>query len=191
MQPVIEYFSLKYNKQLSAQQKELIAGLFKREEFKKKTPIFLNGELNTKHYFIVEGLVRMYIIDSTGKEFNILFAHENQVLGDLGSPNPTVFNLETIENSIVYSITNENLERLREEVSDEFALDSNSRLKKSYIFLQQRLVSILSKTAEENYLDLRDNFPELLQRLPQYHIASYLGVSAEFLSKIIARTTKK
>lgn len=191
MNAILSFFNLSNNIPLTTVQQEFIISLFKKEVFSKKTTIFLNGDINTKHYFVKEGLLRMYIIDTSGKEFNILFAKENQVLGDLASPKPTIFNMDTIENSVVYSITNDNLNKLREEISDDFTLDSNSRLKKSYIFLQKRLVSILSKTAEENYIDLRDNYPDLLQRLPQYHIASYLGVRAEFLSKIIARTVKK
>lgn len=190
MHPVLSFFQTKVNYELSNSQKNWISKLFKEEHFKKKTPVFLNGESNTKHYFIYKGLLRMYIIDNSGKEFNVLFARENQILGDLASPEPTIFNLETIEDSIVYAISNSDLEKLRTEISEELALDSNTRLKRSYIFLQHRLVSILSKTAEENYLDLRNNFPDLIGRLPQYHIASYLGVSPEFLSKIIARTIK-
>jgi CRP-like cAMP-binding protein len=191
MNAILSFFNSTHKSDLTPDQQEFIISLFKKEFFDKKSTIFLNGEINTKHYFVQKGLLRMYIIDTSGKEFNILFAKENQVLGDLASPKPTIFNLDTIEDSVVYSITNDNLNKLREKISDEFTLDSNSRLKKSYIFLQKRLVSILSHTAEENYIELRDNYPDLLQRLPQYHIASYLGVSAEFLSKIIARTTKK
>lgn len=191
MNAILSFFDSANRSVLTPHEQEFILSLFKKEVFNKKTTIFLNGDTNTKHYFVKEGLLRMYIIDSSGKEFNILFAKENQILGDLASPKPTIFNLDTIEDCIVYSITNENLNKIRDKLSDDFTLDSNSRLKKSYIFLQNRLVSILSKTAEENYIELRDNYPDLLQRLPQYHIASYLGVSAEFLSKIIARTTKR
>ncbi len=191
MEAILSFFKSANESELSYKEQEFIKSLFKKEIFKKKTTIFLNGDINTRHYFVQQGLLRMYIIDAFGKEFNILFAKENQILGDLASPRPTIFNLDSIEDSVVYSITTENLKKLREEISDEFTLDSNVRLKKSYIFLQKRLVSILSKTAEDNYIELRDKYPDLLQRLPQYHIASYLGVSAEFLSKIIARTARK
>lgn len=190
MDAILLFFRSNNNTELTVKEQKFIISLFKKEVFPKKTNIFLSGDTNTKHYFVKEGLLRMYIIDTSGKEFNVLFAKENQILGDLASPKQTMFNLETIENSILYSITTENLERLRKEISDEFTLDSNIRLKRSYIFLQKRLVSILSKTAEENYIELRDKYPDLLQRLPQYQIASYLGVSAEFLSKIIARTAR-
>ena len=137
MNAILSFFDSTNKSGLTTDQQKYILSLFKKETFTKKTTIFLNGDTNTKHYFVKEGLLRMYIIDSSGKEFNILFAKENQILGDLASPNPTIFNLDTIEDSVVYSITNENLDKIREEISDEFALDSNSRLKKSYIFLQK------------------------------------------------------
>ena len=187
---LLSFYTDSRKEDLTFEEQSYILSLFKEEHFNKKSPIFFNGDSNTKHYFIKKGLLRLYIIDKSGKEFNILFAREHQVIGDLASPKPTIFNLDTIEDSIVYSITNENLLALREKFSDEATLDSNSMLKRSYIFLQKRLVSILSKSAEENYIELKNNYSDLLQRLPQYHIASYLGVSAEFLSKIITRTTK-
>ena len=170
---------------------EMIKSLFKKEYFKKKSTIFRSVEHNTKHYVISSGLLRMYVINSLGKEFNVLFAKENQLIGDLGSPLPTKFNLDAIEDSTVYTIDNSNLEKLTG------LLDSNpekaivSQLKRSYIFLQNRLVSILTQTAEENFINFKERNPDLIQRLPQYHIASYLGVSAEFLSKIITKTAKK
>ncbi len=170
---------------------EKIKSLFKKEHFKKKSLIFKNGDSNTKHYVIASGLLRMYVINSSGKEFNVLFAKENQLIGDLGSPSPTKFYLDTIEDSIVYTIDNTNLEKLTALYNSNSDKTFISQLTRSYIFLQDRLISILTQTAEENFIYFQKRNPELIQRLPQYHIASYLGVSAEFLSKIIAKTAKK
>ncbi|MGQ1786422.1 MULTISPECIES: Crp/Fnr family transcriptional regulator [unclassified Saccharicrinis] len=167
------------------QKKELLKNI-RKETFKKKELIFSGGSSNTKQYIIEKGLIRLFLIDKNGKEFNILFAKENQVIGDLSSPEPTSFFMETIEESIVYSIDNAGLSAL-----SEFIKNNNDYLKRSYIFIQKRLVSILSKSAEENYIELKTRYPDLIKRLPQYHIASYIGVSAEFLSKIIKKLAKK
>ena len=164
---------------------------FRKEILKKKTTLFMNGDSNTRHYFVEKGLLRLFIIDASGKEFNLLFAYENQVLGDLSSPAPTSFNLETIEDSVVYSVDDIGFKALNEYLANRESDEVHSQIRRSYLFLQKRLVAILSRTAEENYLDFRKENPILYQRLPQYHLASYLGVSAEFLSKIIARTAKK
>jgi CRP-like cAMP-binding protein len=175
---------------LSNEDKEKFLALFRKETFRRKEVIFRNGDANTRHYFIEKGLLRMYLIDQAGKEFNILFAKEKQVIGDLNSPNPTNFNLQAIEDTTLYSLDNNAIQSLSGVLNETNLLESNSHLRRSYIFIQQRLVSILSKSAEENYLEFKQRHPDLIQRIPQYHIASYLGVSAEFLSKIIARTAK-
>ncbi|HEY9114960.1 MAG TPA: Crp/Fnr family transcriptional regulator [Bacteroidales bacterium] len=189
--PILNFFNNLFGASLTAAQGELVLNAYKKESFKKKTLIFSAGEANTRHYIIEKGLLRLYLIDPKGKEINILFAKENQIIGDLATPEPTNFYLETTEDSIVYSIDEKKLQDLMNYLSLNNQLNSNNRLRRSYIFIQQRLVSILSKPAEENYLDFQQKHPDLLQRLPQYHIASYLGISPEFLSKIIAKTTKK
>lgn len=183
---IISYYEHIYNRSLTDREKEIISNSFHRELFKKKEIIFKSGDSNTRHYFVEKGLLRMYVIDTSGKEFNILFARENQWIGDLATPATTSFYLDAIEKSTVYSVSDENLKLLTENFSTFVRY-----IKKSYIFLQSRLVSILSKTAEENYEELVTMHPELIQRLPQYHISSYLGVTPVFLSKILSKRARK
>ncbi|HSO86842.1 MAG TPA: Crp/Fnr family transcriptional regulator [Draconibacterium sp.] len=183
---IINYYEQVYKRPLSNTEKEIIRKSFQREIIKKKQIIFASGETNTRHYFVEKGLLRMYIIDSAGKEFNVLFASDNQWIGDLSTPAETLFFLDAIEKSIVYSISDENLNLLTNDFSSFVKY-----LKRSYIFLQKRLVSILSNTAEENYRELIESHPELLKRLPQYHVSSYLGVTPVFLSKILSKRARK
>lgn len=183
---LINYYEQVYKRTLTDAEKEVIRNSFQREIIKKKEIIFTSGETNTRHYFVEKGLLRMYVIDATGKEFNILFASENQWIGDLSSPDETLFFLDAIEKSIVYSISDENMNLLTNNFSSFVKY-----LKRSYIFLQKRLISILSKTAEENYEELIESHPELIKRLPQYHISSYLGVTSVFLSKVLSKRARK
>ena len=183
---IINYYEQAYKRTLTDAEKEIIRNSFQREIIKKKEIIFTSGETNTRHYFVEKGLLRMYVIDATGKEFNILFASENQWIGDLSSPEETLFFLDAIEKSIVYSISDENVNLLTDNFSSFVKY-----LKRSYIFLQKRLISILSKTAEENYEELIESHPELIKRLPQYHISSYLGVTSVFLSKVLSKRARK
>ena len=189
--PVLLFFRKYFGRELNPSQEKVVLNAYKKETFKKKELLFREGDSNTRHYIVEKGLVRLYLIDPKGKEINILFAKENQVIGDLATPDPTSFNLETTEDSVVYSIDDESLRRLIENIDISSEFDPASGLRRSYIHIQNRLVSILSKSAEENYIEFQQRFPDLIQRLPQYHIASYLGISPEFLSKIIAKTTKK
>jgi CRP-like cAMP-binding protein len=183
---LINYYQKVYNRLLTDVEKALIQNSFHREIIKKKELIFRSGEKNTRHYFVEKGLLRMYVIDSAGKEFNILFASENQWIGDLSTPVETLFFLDAIEKSVVYSISDENLNLL----TNNFSSFVNY-LKRSYIFLQKRLVSILTNTADENYEELCNNYPELIKRLPQYQISAYLGVTPVFLSMIISKRARK
>ena len=185
-----EILSKHYGVLLTPEMEKVVFRVFRKEVVKKKSSLFMNGERNTRHYFVDNGLLRLFIIDSAGKEFNLLFAYENHVIGDLASPAPTQFNLDAIEDSLVYSVDEAGLRELTRLMAESGA-GLTDMIRRSYLFLQKRLVAILSRTAEENYLELREKNPNLLKRLPQYHVASYLGVSPEFLSKIRARTVRK
>lgn len=183
---LLSYYERIYKRALTSIEIDLIKRAFRKETFKKKEMIFGSGEKNTRHYFIEKGLLRMYVIDANGKEFNILFASENQWIGDLATPAETSFFLDAVEKSVVYSITDENMNKLTNDFSTFVKY-----IKRSYIFLQKRLVSILVNTAEENYDELYEHYPDLVKRLPQYHISSYLGVTPVFLSKILSKRSKK
>lgn len=186
--PVLNFYRKNFNPNLTKEQQELLLSGFRQEHYKKKEGIFDQGDRNTRHYVIEKGLLRLYLIDYDGKEFNVLFAKEKQIIGDLSTPEPSSYFLEAIEPSIVWSMDDEKMREIMELLGKTSLIHSGSYMQRSYLFIQKRLVSILSKTAEENYLDFRKKNPDLAQRLPQYHIASYLGVSPEFLSKIIARS---
>lgn len=183
---ILSYFEHIKHAPLSEEEAEEIIGYFKKDHYQKKTVLMCAGDANTKHYYVEKGLLRLFIIDQNGKEFNILFARERQWIGDLGTPAHTPYFVETVENSIVYSITEQHFNILYKRY-----ISLANYIRKSYVFLQKRFVSILSKTAEENYDELVRDHPELIQRLPQYHISSYLGVTPVFLSKILAKKSKK
>ena len=188
---IVQFFKKRFAANITKEDEAKIKQLFKKEEFKRRETIFQNGDANTRHYFIEKGLVRLYIIDKNGREFNVEFAKENQILGDLISPAPTSFILEAIESTIAYSISDEAIRNLMKELNLTEEINSSDILRKSYIKVQRRLVNMLAYSAAENYAEFRESNSDLIQRLPQYHIAAYLGVSAEFLSKIIAKSVKK
>jgi CRP-like cAMP-binding protein len=183
---LFSYFEKINEQKLDESQKSEIVRVFRKESFKKKELVMQAGESNTRHYYIEKGLLRLYIIDQSGKEFNVLFAKERQWIGDLGTPAETPYYIDALENSSVFSIDDTGFSQIIASY-----MDVASNFRKSYIFLQKRFVSILSKTAEENYEDLIQQNPDLIQRLPQYHISSYLGVTPVFLSKILAKRARK
>ena len=180
------YFEKLNKRQLSDREKEEISTAFKKQSCKKKQVLVHAGDANSRHYYIEKGLLRLYVIDPNGKEFNILFAKEKQWLGDLATPAPTPYYIDALENTTVFSIEESGFQKIIG-----YYMDLATNIRRSYVFLQKRFVSILSKTAEENYEELVQLNPDLIQRLPQYHISSYLGVTPVFLSKILAKRARK
>ncbi len=183
---LLSYFEKLNKRELSDVEKGEISTAFRKESFKKKGVLMRAGESNTRHYYIEKGLLRLYVIDPSGKEFNVLFAKEKQWLGDLATPAPTPYYIDALESTSVFSIEEAGFQKIIG-----YYMDLASNIRKSYVFLQKRFVSILSKTAEENYEELIQQNPELIQRLPQYHISSYLGVTPVFLSKIMSKRARK
>lgn len=188
---IIEFLKSRFGAQIDRVEEQEISNYFQKHLFKKKELIFSYGDTYTKHYFVEKGLLRMYIIDNNGREFNILFARENQFIGDLMTPAPTNFNLEAIEATTSYSISDKDFQKLMKEFKFSEKVNTSNIIRASFVKVQKRLVSMMTKSAEENLAIFSKSNPDLLQRLPQYHIASYLGVSAEFLSRILARKIKK
>jgi len=187
---IIIFFKSHFGVVIPPKKEDFIIKLSKKEIIKKKKLLFMEGDANTRHYIIEKGLLRLYLINSKGKEINILFAKENQVIGDLSTPQATNFFLETIEDSVVYSFTETQLHKILEYLKPDTDIDLAYGIRKSYLHIQKRLVAILSKSAEDNYLEFRVKHPDLIQRLPQYQIAAYLGITHEFLSKIITKIAK-
>lgn len=135
----------------------------------------------------------MYSVNENGQENIIRFAIESWWLGDYESYNlrtPSLYNIETSEDADVLLISNEQMQDLREKVP---AVDLMVREidRQGAIATQKRIHSAISQGAEERYNLFAKSYPELLVRFPQSMIASYLGISAETLSRIRKNTLHK
>ncbi len=140
------------------------------------------GDRNTKAYFVKSGLLRSYSIDKKGKEHIFLFAPEGWMIADSGSQElPSTLFIEAIEDSelSVMDVT----------VSPKEHAD---KLVKRLAVLQNRVIMLMSYTAIERYEHFEETYPDIVQRVPQKMIASYLGITPEALSKVKKeRFTKK
>ena len=128
----------------------------------------------------------MYKVDPAGKEHNLLFASENQWITDIGSfhsEKPSELYIEAIEPSVIIQIEKKDLLYL---YANYPKFDRNFRviIEDEYIELQNRLLQTISSTAQERYLSFLDQYPHLINRLPNTQIASYIGITPEFLSRI-------
>jgi CRP-like cAMP-binding protein len=165
--------------------KELIS-LFAERKIKRRGFILHHGDVCRHFTFVVSGCLKMYAIDSAGKEYNLEFAAENEWISDLSSfysEKPGSIYIEAIEPSIILQITRHDLIYLYT-TYPKFNSTFRIIIERKYIELQNRVLQNISATAEERYTYFLAQFPALASRLPNTQIASYLGITSEFLSKI-------
>ncbi|RNC86833.1 MAG: Crp/Fnr family transcriptional regulator [Winogradskyella sp.] len=152
-------------------------------DVKKGTILQNSGDLNSKVYHVVSGLLRSYSIDDKGKEHVFLFAPEGWTIADNNSKEmPCDLYIDVLEDSEVL-VFEKDLERETKNVP---------ALIKRLSALQKRVIMLKSASAIERYEHFENTYPEILQRVTQKMIASYLGITPEALSKIKKeRITKK
>lgn len=163
-----------------------LCSLFNERKIKRRGFILQHGDVCRHFTFVVSGCFKMYAVDQNGKEYNLEFSIENEWLTDLSSfysEQPGVIYIEAIEPSVVLQISRPDLIYL---YANYPKLNSTFRIviERKYIALQKRVLQNISAGAEERYVDFITQFPVLANRLPNTQIASYLGITAEFLSKI-------
>ena len=134
----------------------------------------------------MKGAFRSYIIDDEGKEHTVQIALEDWFVSDFYSyitQTPATLFVEALEDSTILQMTYDDIEGLCKEIH---ALSEYFRIttERAFAFSRKRALSNLSLTAEERYLELLNRYPNMIKRVPQKVIASYLGFTPEFLSKI-------
>jgi CRP-like cAMP-binding protein len=160
--------------------------LFLPKKLRKKQYLLQEGDVCKYTIFVTNGLLRTYTIDNKGTEHILQFAFEGWWMGDLYSfltDEPSIFNIEAIEDCELLLITKPSWDLLLEKIPA-FERYFRILIQNNLIATQQRLIGNLSETAEEKYVKLLKNYPGCLQRVPQHMIASYLGITRETLSRI-------
>lgn len=190
IQALIEYF----NRLLPLDENEIVfvQENFKEQRIKKRQFILQEGEICKHNTYVVEGCFKTYLVDQSGKEHNLQFAIENWWIGDIGSfhgDTPTRLNIEALENSIILQIKKEDQLKLFVDYP-KFNRIFRVLAENAMVGLQQRVLQNISSTAEERYLDFLARYPQLFNRISNVQIASYLGVTPEFLSTIRKKLTK-
>ncbi|MFZ1255917.1 MAG: Crp/Fnr family transcriptional regulator [Saprospiraceae bacterium] len=163
------------------------------KNIKRRQFILQENDVCKYYTFVISGLFKMYAVDKNGKENNIQFASENDWIADIGSfhnEKPSRLYIEAIEPSIILQISKDNLWYL---YTNYPKFDRNFRviIEDKFIELQNRVLQTISSTAEERYETYLEQYPNLSNRLPNTQIASYLGITPEFLSKIRNNISKK
>ena len=178
---------------LTSQEEELLLSLTSTETFKAKTILLNAGDISKQTYFVNTGILRSFNINDNIIEHVLHFACEGWWIGDMYSyiaEKPGNLFIEVLEDAEVIIITKENHQKLYQEIPK---LERFFRIlaENSLVSHQERLMDNLSLTAEERFEKFCSKYPTLIQKVPQKHIASYIGVTPEFFSKMKARLLKK
>lgn len=181
---ISEYFSKLVT--LSAEEKAKIEDFFIPLEVKKGEMLLKAEEICEKEFFVNEGCLKSHYTDTQGQEVVLSFAIENWWAGDIESFHqkiPSKMCIEALENSILQTISLEEKNRLLVEIP---------QLERAYRIIvqrhlqsyQERLYSVFTLSAQERYEFFMKKYPKIALRVPQYSIASFLGISPESLSRI-------
>lgn len=190
IEPLLTYFDRLIP--LNKEEKELVRTKFHPRLFRKRQYILQEGNVCTQFYFVVRGCLRMYKIDDKGNTHILQFAAENYWINDLGSFHglkPSALNIDALEDTVVLQISHDDLISLYLQ-APKFDRIFRVLLENSFIRLQERLLQNISSTAEERYQTFLEIYPHLVSRLSQVQIASFLGITPEFLSRLRNRMSK-
>ena len=167
---------------------------YHKERFIKKRQIISHPEFIAENrYYLVKGTFKSYVIDDSGNVKVISLAIDGWDVTDNSSyfqNLPGTMFIEALEDSTVLQVSNESESFLKKH-SHLYERIFRKIAERNCVFMERRIISCLTKTAEERYFDFAKNYPEHLRRIPQNVIASYLGMTSQYLSRIKNKQLKK
>lgn len=174
---------------LTQEEWELIQSYLTLKKLRKRQYLLQEGDVCKLVAFVEKGTLRLYNVSENGTEHIVLFAVEGQFMTDLYSTftgEPSIYNIDAIEDSELVLITrtaSDELRRLSPKYQEFVFLETSE----AYIQLAKRMTSVISLSLEQRYQELIINYPNIVQRVPQHMIASYMGLTPETLSRVRKR----
>ncbi|MDB4286005.1 Crp/Fnr family transcriptional regulator [bacterium] len=171
---------------ISKSEFDVVSQKLREVKFKKKEIIIRPNQLAPFHFFVLNGCLRSYFIDSTGKEHTVSFAIEDWFIGDYISyfgGEKSILYVQCIEDCHLVRIDKDVWESLYHEIPQ---IESYTRinLERSFGASQRKTINNLSLSAKQRYSNFRITYLDIEQRVKNYHIASYLGIARESLSRV-------
>ncbi|PHR24511.1 MAG: Crp/Fnr family transcriptional regulator [Fluviicola sp.] len=161
------------------------------QKFKKGHILQSQGDVNSNAYLVKNGLLRSYTIDQKGKEHVFMFAPEDWIISDIESQefhHPAELYIECLEDSELIILNRKHLASV--ELNSQQYQQRLNKLSRRIAVLQRRMIGMMSSTAQERYEEFLVYYPNLVGRISQRMIASYLGITPEALSKIRGQIAK-
>lgn len=172
--------------ELTTEQVQLIEQHLVVKHLKKNEFILEEGDYSEEYFFVEQGVIRSYTIDENGKEHVVQFATENWIISDRNSTlckKTAKFYIQAIEDSTIV-ILNEELNHLLNKINPAYNTAQLSLVQNHVRHLQDRIILLLSATAKTRYQEFIRLYPNQINRIPQWMIASYLGITPESLSRV-------
>jgi len=178
---------------LSREEISLFTSSLAFKEVPKKTRILSEGQACKYLSYVHSGALRSYCIDKEGKEATIMFAVADWWLTDMYcylNEKPAMMYIETIEDSCIFQLSRENFGKLFEAIP-KFERFFRILMQNAYTREQLRIIDNLTLSAEERYDKFLNKYPQIVRQVTQKQIASYLGITPEFLSAIRKKKTPR
>ena len=174
------------NSTFSPEELQKIGSLLKRFDLKKGDILLSNGDTVFNTHFVYSGCLRTYFIDDSGKEHTLQFAIKDWWISDYTAfftADKALLNIECIQDATIYKLSRKNMAQLYIDIP-KFETFFRKKLERRFMALQKRILGNLSQTAKERYLTFINTYPNIEQNVKNYHIASFLGITTESLSRI-------
>lgn len=190
-----ELFFRKFNEtvSLTPEEQDLIKGYLTPKKVRKKQYLLQEGDVCKYIAFVEKGALRAYTVSEKGTEHIVQFALEGWLVSDLFSfltSEPATYNIDALEDAELLLISTAAHESLLQKLP-KYETYTRVQLTGAYIAMQRRLTSIISLSLEERYNYFTSLYPDIIQRVPQHMIASYMGLTPETLSRVRRRLTQK
>jgi len=181
---IIDYISK--HVELTDEERHAISVCFVEVKVKKRQFI-VQPNFTAKHrHYVLQGAFRAYVVADQGQDHTITFAIDDWWITDYNSyifQQPATMFVVALEDSVILQIDYEKEKKLKEQYH-KFETFFRIMAERGLAGQQRRIISNLTQTAEERYENFASNYPHIVQRVPQYALASYLGMTTEFLSRI-------
>ncbi len=177
----------------------------KKEDFETIKPFFIPKKVRKRQYvlnagdvcqyitFVEKGLLRSFTVDDDGNEHVVQFAIEGWWISDMGSfvsGKEALYNIEALEDTELLHLSKQSMDELLDKVQ---ALERFFRIlmQNNIVALQRRVIAYMSLSAEDKYLKLLEIAPDIMTRASQQHIASYLSITPETLSRVRKKVSER
>jgi len=183
-QPLINHISKKVS--LTEDEVKEFISYFKVTKIKKRQFIIQPDFVPKYRNYVVQGAFRAYVVADEGEEHTVQFAIEDWWISDYNGyifQQPASMFVMALEDSIILQIGYESEQNLKA-AHHKYETFFRKMAEGSVAAMQRRLISNLTKTAEERYEEFEQKYPSIVQRVPQYALASFLGMTTQYLSKL-------